>query len=131
MSVRHDQAAIIPFIRDAIAVAAANSPSGEVSPEMRLVASPWSPPAWMKVAVSLNASNANVLPLQSMLGSAKPDGLLSDARGSWAKYISKFVSAYTVQGVPIWAITPQNEPENAAPWEACVYTPEFESAFIS
>jgi hypothetical protein len=32
------------------------------------------------------------------------------------------VASYEDKGVPIWAITPQNEPEFAAPWEACKWT---------
>ena len=32
--------------------------------------------------------------------------------------------------VPIWAVTPQNEPEFAAPWEACVYNKSFSNHFI-
>ena len=34
-------------------------------------------------------------------------------------------------GVPIWAITPQNEPEFAAPWEACAYDQTYEMDFIN
>lgn len=30
----------------------------------------------------------------------------------------------------MWGVTPQNEPEFAAGWEACVYTPEFEATFV-
>lgn len=131
-SVQHDQEAIIPFIREAMATAAADRtyPSSS-GPSIRLVASPWSPPAWMKVAVSTNSSDPKIAPVQSMLGSAQPNGLLADAQQIWAEYLSKFITAYSDQDVSIWAITPQNEPENAAAWEACVYTAEFEAEFIT
>ena len=33
--------------------------------------------------------------------------------------------------MPIWAITPQNEPEFAAPWEACAYDQTYEMDFIN
>lgn len=57
---------------------------------------------------------------------------ISDPRvmSAWAHYISLFVSAYENHGVPIWAITPQNEPEFPAPWEACSYNASFESYFV-
>ena len=49
---------------------------------------------------------------------------------AWALYISKFISAYLDFGVPLMAITVQNEPEFPAPWEACSYTPKTEAEFI-
>jgi glucosylceramidase len=79
---------------------------------LKLFGSPWSPPAWMKVPVAGK---------QSMISSAKPQGLLSEYEAAWAKYISNFISAYKAKGVPMWGLTVQNEPEFAAPWEACVY----------
>jgi glucosylceramidase len=67
-----------------------------------------------------------------MTGSATPNGLIDtpEVKESWARYISKFISAYHRKGVPIWAITPQNEPEFPAPWEACAYNASFERGFI-
>lgn len=71
-----------------------------------------------------------------MKTSGKMDGsgtpcLKAGTHGTWAKYISRWISAYREQGIPIWAITVQNEPENPAPWEACVMTPEEEGTFIA
>ena len=68
-----------------------------------------------------------------MLGSAVPNGLVDspDVKRAWARYISKFISAYAAQGVPVWAVTPQNEPEFPAPWEACAYTAAYEKEFIA
>jgi hypothetical protein len=42
-----------------------------------------------------------------------------------------FVPVYVLLGVPIWAITPQNEPEFAAPWEACAFNQTYERDFIN
>lgn len=68
-----------------------------------------------------------------IVGSASPNGLIQSSQimTSWANYISKFISAYAAKGVPIWAVTPQNEPLFAAPWEACSYTSQSSSTFIS
>ncbi len=67
-----------------------------------------------------------------MTGSNTPNGLKNDPRtmAAWAHYISRFVTAYEGHGIPIWAITPQNEPEFPAPWEACAYNASFESKFV-
>jgi len=115
MEVTHDQAEMIPFIRAAMSAS---------SRPIRLLASPWSPPAWMKGKVEGK---------KSMTGSDQPNGLKNDVRvkTAWANYFSKFITAYAGQGVPIWAVTPQNEPEFAAPWEACAYNSSFESDFIN
>jgi hypothetical protein len=113
--VTHDNIEIIPFLLEAMDHA--NYP-------IKLVASPWSPPAWMKEPVN-GAS--------SMTGSAVPNGLKDDPKVklAWARYISKFISAYNQKGIPIWALTPQNEPEFPAPWEACAYTASYERDFIA
>ena len=49
---------------------------------------------------------------------------------AWAKYISKFLTAYEAHGVTIWGVTAQNEPEFAAPWEACLYDASSEGSFL-
>ena len=114
--VTHDNAYIIPLIR--LAMETSSLP-------IKIVASPWSPPSWMKNPVSGSINS-------SILGSASPNGLKDDpqTKTAWARYISKFITAYRYKGVPIWAITPQNEPEFPAPWEACTYTSTYEKMFI-
>lgn len=90
--------------------------------KLNLFASPWSPPAWMKLPKKDGS--------QTMTGSATPVGLDPQFQRPWAKYFSKFIEAYRGRGVDLWGVTVQNEPEFAAPWEACAYTPEFQAAFI-
>lgn len=84
--------------------------------EMRLLASPWSPPAWMKTSGKMNGSSA--------------PGLRAKCRPAWANYFAKWITAYKAHGIPIWAVTAQNEPEHPAKWEACVYNSEQEADFI-
>ena len=48
----------------------------------------------------------------------------------WAKYFSKWISAYKAHGVKVWGVTVQNEPENAAAWEGMLYTPKFMASFV-
>jgi glucosylceramidase len=71
-----------------------------------------------------------------MTYSAQPvclrDGVGPDSKyaRAWALYFSKFVTAYKNLGLPMWAVTVQNEPEFPAPWEACSYTPETQQDFV-
>jgi len=104
--------------------------------DFKMFASPWSPPSWMKKASSSKDKEASLEHASDMTGSAQQsclrEGTGKDSKyaKAWALYISKFISAYRDYGVPLQAITVQNEPEFAAPWEACSYTPETEADFI-
>ncbi|KAG3132738.1 hypothetical protein C6341_g22785, partial [Phytophthora cactorum] len=111
-NVTHDTEMMIPFIKRAL----------KRRSDLKLILVPWSPPDWMKRSSA--AYNA------SMLGSLKPVGLRDDMRAPWALYFSKFITAYKKHGIPFWGVSPQNEPEFNAPWEACMYNPEYEAEFI-
>lgn len=114
--VTHDEAnGMLPMMRAAQRAARARGH------DLKIFASPWSPPPWMKLPVDgEHWSN----------GSATPIGLDPRYQRAWAKYFSKFIDAYRRQGVKIWGVTPQNEPEYAAGWDACVYTPWYEAEFV-
>ena len=89
-SIAHDEAKILPLLRKA----------KRLNPELQIVASPWSPPAWMKTNDSLVGGR-----------------LIDSPRiyRSYALYLTKFVRAYRAQGVAVDTITVQNEPQNRAP----------------
>jgi len=109
--VTHDQEALIPLVQKAQQVLASHGRG------LKLLAVPWSPPAWMKTSGKMD-------------GSDHP-GLKEECRWTWAQYFSKWITAYKAHGIPIWAVTPQNEPRNVAIWEACVYAPEQEMSFVA
>ena len=76
--------------------------------------SPWSPPGWMK-------ENKDML----------HGGKLAPAYyQSWANYYIKFIKTYQEIGIPIWALSVQNEPMATQTWESCNYTAEEETNFI-
>ena len=82
----------------------------------RLVASPWSPPAWMK-------TNGQM---------ARGGQVLDDAKPAWADYYVRFVKAMRdEEKIPVWAMTVQNEPDAAQPWESCLYTAREERDFVA
>ena len=77
-NVTHDTKALIPFIKAAQAVL---EKSGK---ELKLLVTAWSPPGWMK-------TNGQ------MLGSLTP-GLKDSCKSTWAKYFSKWITAYRTMG---------------------------------
>jgi glucosylceramidase len=68
-------------------------PSGQTDPELNIIATPWSPPVWMKDNNS------------SIGGSLK-----KEYYGVYAKYFVKYIRQMKTEGINIDAITPQNEP---------------------
>jgi glucosylceramidase len=64
-----------------------------INPNIKILATPWSPPVWMK-------DNGS-----SIGGSLKPEFY-----GVYAQYFVKYIQAMQAQGIKIDAITPQNEP---------------------
>jgi len=81
-----DKTYLVPLLKEILAV----------NPTIRLLASPWSPPAWMK-------SN----------NSPAGGSLLPKYYPVYAQYFVKYIQAMKAGGITIDAITPQNEPLNA------------------
>ena len=82
-SIDADRLEKIPLLRRALSI----------NPQLKLVGSPWSPPAWMKSSGSLIKGT-----------------LMPEFYDSFADYFVKFIRAYGSQGLPVYAITVQNEP---------------------
>ena len=87
----------------------------------KLFGSPWSPPAWMKTNGQMHGSGpgGNGGKLQKKYWSVMAD------------YLVKWVSVWKDLGIPIWALTPQNEPEGPWEFETCLYGPYEEAAWIA
>ena len=104
-SIAHDEAYILPMLRE----------MRRLNPELFLLATPWSPPGWMKT-------------YGSMLGGWMTNRYLAP----YATYFEHFLEAYRKAGVPINAVTSQNELETdqGGSMPATYWTPEVESDFI-
>ncbi|MFA5421766.1 MAG: glycoside hydrolase family 30 protein [Bacilli bacterium] len=100
-----EQKYVIPVIDLAKAIAGKS---------LTLVASPWSPPAYMK-------TNDSMLYGGSLKGKAKP---------LWAKYIARYLQEMRKRNIAIEYLTVQNEPEAAQTWESCLFTGQEEADFI-
>jgi glucosylceramidase len=86
-SIAHDQKEILPLLREAEAL----------NPRLQIIASPWSPPAWMKTSDSLIGGRLIATP---------------QIYQAYALYLLKFIEAYRANGVTVNAITVQNEPQD-------------------
>ena len=104
-TIERDRRALIPFIQAAQAVA---------REPIRLLASPWSPPAWMKTNGQMNHG-----------GSLRPE-----CRSAWARCFARFILAYEREDIPIWGVSVQNEPAATQRWDSCCYTAEEERDFV-
>ena len=78
-----NQAYLIPALQEIVAL----------RPDVQIIASPWSAPAWMKSSTNL-------------IGGA----LLEQYESVFADYLVRFVDAFQGYGIPIFALTVQNEP---------------------
>jgi glucosylceramidase len=104
-SIEREHKYVLPLIKDAI------QESGQ---ELILVSSPWSPPAWMKTNNEMNHG-----------GKLKPEYF-----STWAMYYAKYIKAMEAEGIKIWGITVQNEPEATQVWDSCRYSAEEERDFV-
>ena len=104
-SIDHDRTYILPLLRRV----------HEINPEVFYFSSPWSPPGWMKWN-------------KSMLGGSMSRQYLA----SYAQYFLKFVGAYEMEGVPIRAVTTQNEvdTDQHGQMPACTWSQECETEFV-
>jgi O-glycosyl hydrolase len=82
-SIDHDRSYLIPLLVQA----------RRLNPQLSVMATPWSPPGWMKTT-------------DSMIGGT----LRPDAYRPLADYFTRFLEGYAAAGVPVRYITPQNEP---------------------
>jgi len=104
-SIEKDQRYIIPVLRAALAI----------NPRIKILATPWSPPAWMKSNDSL------------MQGTLRPENY-----HAMANYFVKFVKAYEQAGVPIFGVTMQNEPLNIeADYPSMIMSASEQAAFLA
>lgn len=82
-SLEPERADVIPAVKQALAL----------NPKLQVMASPWSAPGWMKTN-----------------GSLVQGGLKPEFYGAFSRYMVRYVEAMQAEGVPVFALTLQNEP---------------------
>lgn len=101
--ISHDEKSIIPLLKEAMH-----------EQDMHFLASPWSPPAYMKTNEEMNHGGK----------------LKEEFYGLWAEYFIKYIKAYQKAGIDIKYVTIQNEPEAVQTWDSCIYTATEEGIFV-
>jgi glucosylceramidase len=100
-SLAHDQEYILPLLKKAL----------EINPAIHVMLSPWSPPGWMKTSGSmLGVMPLGVMPTPSANGKPLPSSLRPEFYLAFAGYLVKTIQGYQAAGVPVWALSVQNEP---------------------
>jgi glucosylceramidase len=102
-SLTPDNSDVIPVLKEVLAI----------NPKIKILASPWTAPAWMK-------DNDDV----------KGGSLKKENYEVYAAYWVKYLEGMKAEGIPIDALTPQNEPENPKNTPSMVMTSEEEADFI-
>ncbi|WP_439651316.1 glycoside hydrolase family 30 protein [Pontibacter anaerobius] len=98
-----DKKYLIPVLKEILAI----------NPNIKIMASPWSPPTWMK-------TNNN-----SKGGSLKPEYF-----DAYAAYFVKYIQGMAAEGITIDAITIQNEPLHPGNNPSLLMLPQDQAAFI-
>lgn len=127
-SIERDKKRLIPYINFA----------KKYNPELKVWASPWCPPSWMKTNNHYACRPApvndlteegrgvekNAMPVETLFRMEKK---YLDA---YALYFSKFINAYKNQGIDIYAVHVQNEPNSCQNFPSCIWTPSSLATFI-
>lgn len=98
-----DEKYLIPLIKAAL----------RKNKNISLLASPWSPPSFMKTNGEMNHGGK----------------LKKEFYKEWANVISKYIFEYRKNGININNVTVQNEPLATQTWDSCIYTAEEESEY--
>ena len=102
-SLEPSKADLIPLLQQIIAI----------NPAIKIMATPWSPPVWMK-------DN----------GESKGGSLLEKHYQTYAIYLAKYIQAMAKEGINIWALTPQNEPLHPGNNPSMLMTSQMQTDFI-
>lgn len=112
---------LLPMIKEALAIKA-----GQDTRELRIIASAWTAPAWMKDIEDWYIPGSPKNNWQGTGGSLKPEH-----QATYADYLIKYLDAYSTEGVSLWGLTPVNEPHgNNGQWESMHFSAESQRDFV-
>ena len=122
-SIARDETLLIPYIKEAM----------KYQPSLKVWASPWSPPTWMKTNrhyANKRGDHNDLKPEDEVLSG---DQFIQDGRylSAYALYLLKFVKAYQADGINVYAVHFQNEPYTLNQWPNCSWTPSAMRGFLA
>ena len=129
-SIARDRYILLPMIKMA----------KQVRPDLKMWASPWTPPYWMKLSehyslkshginhtdVGHNRMDPNFAVYPNVTSFKMTEGCLK----SYAIYLSKYLQAYKEEGVNIDILMPQNEVQWEPCWQCCTWRPQDLAIFV-
>ena len=118
-SISQDMKYLIPYVKAAQAV------NGSI----RLWASPWTPPTWMKA----NSGSSNGISCARAGNTAFDGGCMQDMAANLtalAQYFVKWIQAYAQQQITIETLAPQNEPSYAQGYPSALWAPALYTKFL-
>lgn len=123
-SLERDKLRLIPYIRSA----------QKYRPDLRIWASPWCPPSWMKVNdhyACRSDAKYNDLPIEKQGKEMKTQFRMEpEYLKSYALYFTKFIEGYRKEGISIYAVHVQNEMNSCQPFPSCIWEPKDLNTFI-
>ena len=128
-SIEHDKQTLIPFIHAA----------QKHQPKLRVWASPWTPPSWMKrnhfyaeakSFPGMGFKDNGIRPDQ--IGHEGEDMFIQEPRyfEAYARYFGRFIDAYKAEGIHVGMVMPQNEFNSAQNFPSCTWTAEGLARFL-
>ena len=129
-SIANDKETLIPFIKEALTY----------NPQLKIWASPWSPPAWMKYNnhYACNVSDSatteryrnDLTPKQRGVEGTNMFIQNNAYFAAYALYFSKFIEAYRNENISISMVMPQNEFNSCQVFPSCTWTPAGLNEFV-
>ncbi|MDR1563269.1 MAG: beta-glycosidase [Dysgonamonadaceae bacterium] len=123
-TIDNDRETLIPFIKAAL----------NHNPELKIWASPWSPPTWMKDNKHYACQPLKVGFFHSIGAGGngiRPDQVRSEEMNmfiqedayfeTYANYFAKFIESYRKEGINIFMVMPQNEFNSCQPFPSCTW----------
>ncbi|MCF0160295.1 MAG: glucosylceramidase, partial [Bacteroidaceae bacterium] len=92
-----------------------------INPALKIMGTPWTPPRWMKV---------KDLQSREPFDSWTSGSLNPDCYADYATYFVKWIQAFQQSGIPIYSVTPQNEPLNRGNSVSCYMPWEEQAEFV-
>ncbi len=118
-----DMKILIPYMKEAL----------KIRPDLKIWGSPWCPPAWMKV-------NGHYACRPAEVNDLSPEGAGKEGQTqfimeekyleAYALYFAKYIEKYREQGIDVYAVHVQNEPNSCQNFPSCVWTAKDLNTFI-
>jgi glucosylceramidase len=122
-NIERDKQILLPYVKVAL----------KYNPSLKIWGSPWCPPSWMKTNSHYACRPGPLNNLKS--AGAGMEGITQfrmekQYLKAYALYFCKFIEAYRNQGIPLYSVHVQNEPNSCQNFPSCIWTAKDLDIFI-